>query len=136
MKGMDGDKMKIILYTENRAEMGKKLEKLIQNQLPEIQMDTINSVSHLSRNICRPLNRISVIVIFVTSEKDIARWVGIKSFFDNIRVILVLPDRTRNMVACGLQLHPSFISYSDSDFIDIISVLEKIYGRTKEVLEW
>ncbi len=128
--------MKIILYAENKAEMGKKLEQLIQTQLPEIQMDTINSVSHLSRNICRPLNRIAVIVIFVKSEKDIARWIGIKSFFDNIRVILVLPDRTRSLVAWGLQLHPSFISYSDSDFIDIISVLEKIYGRTKEVLEW
>ncbi len=84
----------------------------------------------------RPLNRIAVIVIFVKSEKDIVRWVGRKSFFDNIRVILVLPDRTKNMMAWGLQLHPSFISYSDSDFKDIISVLDKIYRRTKEVLEW
>jgi len=96
--------------------MGKKLKISIQDQLPKIQIETITSIDTLSRIIGRPLNRIAVIVIFLTCQKEIDQWLGLKSLFDNIRLILILPDRTKSMVASGLQLHPSFISYSDSDY--------------------
>ena len=128
--------MKLIIYAENRTEMGKKLTISIQDKLPKIQIDTITSINDLSRKLGRPLNRVAVIVIFVTCQKDIDQWLGLKSLFDNIRLILVLPDRTKGMVASGLQLHPSFISYSDSDYRYITSVLKKIYQRTKEVMGW
>ena len=128
--------MKLIIYAENRTEMGKKLTISIQDKLPKIQIDTITSINDLSRKLGRPLNRVAVIVIFVTCQEDIDQWLGLKSLFDNIRLILVLPDRTKGMVASGLQLHPSFISYSDSDYIDITSVLKKIYQRTKAVMGW
>lgn len=128
--------MKLIIYAENRTKMGKKLEISIQDTLPKIQIDTITSIDDLSRIIGRPLNRIAVIVIFVTCQKEIDQWLGLKSLFDNIRLILVLPDRTKGMVASGLQLHPSFISYCDSDYLDITSVLKKIYQRTKAVMGW
>jgi hypothetical protein len=119
--------MKIILYADDKEEMGKNFGKLIQNQFPDIQLDTLNSVSRLSEKLCRPLNRISVIIIFVTCERDIDRLLTLKPLFDNIRLILVLPDRTTGMMAHGLQLNPCFISYFDSDFSDITSVLKKLY---------
>ncbi len=122
------NKMKIILYTDDKEAMAKNFRKLIQNQLPDIQMDTLNSVSRLSEKLCRPLNRISVIVIFVMCERDIDRLLALKPLFDNIRLILVLPDRTTDLMAHGLQLNPCFISYLDSDFSDVTSVLQKIYA--------
>lgn len=123
--------MKIILYADDKEAMGKNFGKLIQNQFPDIQMDILGSVRCLSEKLCRPLNRISVIVIFVTCERDIDGLLTLKPLFDNIRLILVLPDRTRGMMAHGLQLNPCFISYLDSDFSDIISVLKKLYTGEK-----
>jgi len=133
---MNWGKMKLIIYAENRTEMEKKLTLSIQDKLPKIQIDTITSINDLSRILGRPLSRIAVMVIFVTCQKEIDQWLGLKSLFDNIRLILVLPDRTKGMVTSGLQLHPSFISYSDSDYLDITSVLKKMYQRTKAVMEW
>ena len=124
--------MKIILCADDSEPLGKNLELLIQNQLSEIQIDTMNSISDLSRKLCRPLNRISVIVIFVRCENDIRKLLTLKSLFDNIRLILVLPDRTREMMGLGLQLNPCFISFLENDLLDIISVLEKIHGGQRK----
>ena len=126
--------MKIILYADDKEARGKIFRKLIQNQFPDIQMDILGSVRGLSEKLCRPLNRISVIVIFVICEKDIDRLLTLKPLFDNIRLILVLPDRTTGVMAHGLQLNPCFISYLDSDFLDIASVLKKLY--TGENRRW
>jgi hypothetical protein len=91
--------MKIILYADDKEAMGKNFGKLIQTQFPNIQMDTLGSVRRLSEKLCRPLNRISVIVIFVVCEADIDQFLTLNPLFDNIRLILVLPDGTRDMIA-------------------------------------
>ena len=132
--------MKLILYTgpikELGKALGKNLGKLIQEQLPQIQIEAIDSAEGLSRLLCRPLNRISVIIIFVNCEEDLRGFLTLEPLFDNIRRILVLPERTTAMMAMGLQLNPSFISYWDSEFLDIISVLKKIYHRHEEIGQW
>ncbi len=128
--------MKLILYTGERKALGQNLEKLIQEQLPQIQIEAIDSAQGLSRLLCRPLNRISVIIIFVNCEEDLRGFLTLEPLLDNIRRILVLPERTTAMMAMGLQLNPSFISYWDSEFLDIISVLEKIYHRQEEIGQW
>ena len=132
---MDLEKMKIILYAEDKEEVGENLQKLIQHQLPNIQIDAIHSVRQLSSTLCRPLNRVSVIVIFVMCEKDIDQFLTLKPLFDNIRLILVLPDGTTGMMAPWLQLNPCFISYRDNDFSDITSVLKKIYQGQRRQLK-
>jgi hypothetical protein len=139
MKRVNLKKMKIILYAEDRQGMGENLEKGIQHQLPNLQTDVIDSVRRLSSALCRPLNRVSVIVIFVMCEQDIGQFLALKPLFDNIRLILVLPDRTTGMMGPWLQLKPCFISYTDNytdnDFSDIISVLKKIDTGQKRQLQ-
>lgn len=132
--------MKLILYTgpikELGKALGKNLGKLIQEQLPQIQIEAIDSAERLSRVLCRPLNMISVIIIIVNCEEDFRGIFSLEPLLDNIRLILVLPERTTAMMAMGLQLNPSFISYWDSEFLDIISVLERIYHRQEEIGQW
>ncbi|MDD9303243.1 MAG: hypothetical protein HUK40_13225 [Desulfobacter sp.] len=128
--------MKLIIYTKDKDSLGKKLGKMIHQQLPEVQIETIDSAGHLSQILCRPLNRISVIIFFTACKKDIHDLLGLKPLFDNTRRILVLPDEAKGMMAFGLQLNPSFISSQDSDFLDIISVLKKIYQNTREAFSW
>ncbi len=131
--------MKIILYTESKEGMGKNLQELIHHQLPKVQIDAIHSIRRLSSTLCRPLNRVSVIIVFVMCEKDVDPFLTLKPLFDNIRLILVLPDGTTGMMAPWLQLNPSFISYTDTytdnDFSDILSVLKKIHAGQRGQLE-
>jgi hypothetical protein len=77
------------------------------------------------------LNRITVIVVFVIYENDIEKLLTLRPLFDDIRLILILPDREKNLVALGLGLNPCFVGYSDSDPADIALVLKKIDQREK-----
>lgn len=122
--------MNIILYAEPAEKAREKLEKLIRAELPGLQVDRVDSIQSLSQKLCRPLNRISVIVIFLVSESGIAPLLTLKPLFDHIRLILVLPDKTKRLTALGLQLGPCFISYWDNSLEDITAVLKKIDQRT------
>ncbi|MBA3009111.1 MAG: hypothetical protein KKF12_18305 [Proteobacteria bacterium] len=121
--------MKIRLYKCAGDDREKTLETLIEKQLPNIQTDTIHSIRQLSDILCRPLHGISAMVVFILCEKDIEQLITLTPLFDDIRVILILPDRTKPLMAQGLKLNPCFISYLDNDFTDIISVLNKLYQR-------
>lgn len=121
--------MNILLYKCAGEERENTLGTLIEKQLPGIQTDTIHSIRQLSDILCRPLNGISAMVAFIPCEKEIEQLLVLKPLFDNTRMILVLPDRTKPMVALGLQLNPCFISYPDNGFTDILSVLNKLNQR-------
>nr|NJM03885.1 hypothetical protein [Desulfobacula sp.] len=123
--------MKIALYADAVQEMGNRLEGMIQDELPQIRIEKMNSIGYLKEKLCRPLNRISVIVVFVIYEKDLYRLFPLKPLFDDIRLILILPDSGRDLTALGLGLNPCFVGYSDSDPADIVLVLKKIGQRRK-----
>jgi len=118
--------MKTVLYANNMTKMGKRLENKIQEELPGIQLDILNSIEFLSQKLCQPLNRISVIVGLISSSNELMSFIALRALLENIRLILVLPDRGEKMTALGIQLNPSFISYADNNLNDIIAVLKKI----------
>ncbi len=126
--------MNLVLYADRSQKMGKILEQLIQDQLPNIQVETLGSISRIAQRLCRPLNGISVIILFIISGNQVEKLLTLKPFFDNTRLILVLPDTDKALVAKGLQLNPCFVSYLDNDPHDITSVLKKIEPLIKERL--
>lgn len=97
-----------------------------------MEMEMLSSVKSLSKKLCQPLNRILVVVLVLHTREEITDFLKLIPLFENIRIILLLPDREKKTVALGLQLNPSFISYADSDLKDITEVLKKIQKITKE----
>jgi len=87
--------MNILLYKCAVEEREKALGTLIEKQLPGIQTDTIHSIRQLSDILCRPLHGISAMVALIPCEKEIEQLLVLKPLFDNTRMILVLPDRTK-----------------------------------------
>lgn len=74
----------------------------------------------------QPLHKVSVLILFIASRKDLEALNTLVSLFDNIRIIIVLPDREKSTMSLCIALKPSFISYIDSDLMDIALVLKKI----------
>lgn len=122
--------MKILLYANNRINTGKKLEKKIKEELFQIEIETLNSVTTLSQKLCQPLHRIMVIIIVIHAKEEITPFFDLIPLFEHIRIILVLPDREKKTFASGIKLNPSFISYADDNLKDITQVLKKIQQIT------
>lgn len=130
---LDGKRiaMKSILYTDDMNDLGKALEGRIQKELSGIEIVTLNSRKSLVRKMSQPLNRISVIIILVSSCEKLERLYSLVSLFENSRIILVLPDREKKTLTTGIRFNPSFISYADNKFEEICEVLKKIKVNTK-----
>ncbi|MBU1193256.1 MAG: hypothetical protein KKE62_03290 [Proteobacteria bacterium] len=121
--------MKILLYANNRENTGKQIEKHIKEE-PRIEIETLDSVTSLSQKLCQPLHRIMVIILVIQTKEEITQFLDLIPLLENIRIILVLPDRDKHTLAVGIKLNPSFISYTDDDLDDITQVLKKIQKIT------
>ena len=121
--------MKIILYRKEKENYGNKLEKLIDSDLPELNICVINSIDRLAQFLRQPMQNVFIAVLIPPSRVELVDLTGMAALFDNVRVILVLPDRSRDTRAMGLTLSTSFVSYVDNDVKDVISVLQHIIKK-------
>jgi len=128
INGLDGKRiaMKSILYTDDMDDLGKTLICKIQKELSGIEIVTLNSRKSLVQKMSQPLNRISVIIILVSSCEKLERLYSLVFLFENSRIILVLPDREKKTLTTGIRFNPSFFTYPDNKFEDICEVLKKI----------
>lgn len=118
--------MKTILYIDEKKEISRNLIDVVQTQLSGISIRLCHSISDLSCMLRQPLHKVSVLILFIASRKDLEALNTLVSLFDNIRIIIVLPDREKSTMSLCIALKPSFISYIDSDLMDIALVLKKI----------
>ena len=125
--------MKTILYANGIKDTGERLENIIQARVPGMQVEIYNSIELLFQILRRPLNNVSVVILLVASKDELVQFNVMNPLFDNIRVILILPDRNKDTLALGLKLKTSFVSYIDSNLQDVASVLGQILKKTKEI---
>ena len=119
-------KMKTLFYTSKASKEKEKFKIDIQHQIPFILIETVSSIYQLQKSLMRPLNRISAAVLWISHHSELTYLIELLPYFDNIRIILILPDRAPENMTLALQLMPSFISYAGNDLEDITSVLKKI----------
>ncbi len=127
--------MKLILYADNREKRGNRLETLIHEKIPGIQIIPLSTIDDLSQSLCRPLHQISIAVIFIFSQNQIKALLPLEPLFDDIRIVLIISSGEDIPMAAALELKPSFVSFpdpEDSDFEDVLSVLRKIQTRIKK----
>lgn len=117
--------MKTILYT-NKKEINRNLINIVQTQLTGIRIRICHSITDLSHLLRQPLHQVSVLILFIASREELKELNLMTTLFDNIRILLILPDSEKSTVSLCLALKPSFISYVDDDFMDIVSVLKQI----------
>lgn len=117
--------MKTILYV-NKKEIRQNLINVVQTQITGISIRICHSITDLSHMLRKPLHEVSVLILFITSRKELKELNLMTFLFDNIRIILILPDSEKSTVSLCIGLQPSFISYVDADLMDIASVLKQI----------
>lgn len=118
--------MKILFYSIGRNNSTKNLEKDLLGCMPDISTGTVNSLKELSKNLCQPLNNIKVIVAAPGGHGELNGLIQMIPLLDNVKVILILPDRNQQTISLGTRLNASFLTYIDNDAKDIIAVLQKI----------
>jgi hypothetical protein len=73
----------------------------------------------------------TVTVLLIANRQELENLVQYADLFSDQKIILVLPDHTKETIAMGHALYPRFISYADGDLEDVTSVLRKLINHNQ-----
>jgi len=119
--------MKIFLYSHAGDPSGDKLSQQIKTNLPEAGMEVCRTIRDLSQNLRQPTEDSGVAVLLVSDQEDLKNIISLRHLFQNIRIILLLPNKEPETVAMAHQLRPRFLTDRNSDFVEVTAVLKKMF---------
>ena len=124
--------MTIIVFYSNPKGAGERLLSEIQARIHGHRIEVDQTVKDLSDRFRRPMIDRAVIVFVAESREQLERFVAMGDLVSNVPILLVLPDRRKATISTGHKLYPRFVTYVDSYFSDIVSVLDKLIHHVHE----
>ncbi|HAJ28503.1 MAG TPA: hypothetical protein DCG53_14895 [Syntrophus sp. (in: bacteria)] len=120
--------MNVIFYSAPGVSQGEKLQRVIDILVPRNSVETFRTMPSLLKRLHQPLSEAVVFVFLISSRQELLELVGYQEWLHDRRLILVLPDDDMETISRGHALRPRFVTYAESDFIDISAVLGKMLG--------
>lgn len=122
--------MNLLLYTSGTDDASRQLVEMAITYAERGTAEIFHSLENLTTRLAQPKNNQTAVVLHAATAKELGQILSIYDFLQDIKLILILPDREEPAVAKGHKLHPRFLSYADSDFADIGAVLNKMFENT------
>ncbi|MFC1552775.1 hypothetical protein ACFL6P_09470 [Candidatus Latescibacterota bacterium] len=88
-----------------------------------------NTMESLSSRLRQEMNSDIIVVILTVDNDDLSEVYTLRRILHDIRLILILPDLEESTISKGFECYPRFVSYINSDFTDVISVLNKMIEK-------
>jgi hypothetical protein len=117
---------KVILYARVMEGAGEKLFQFIQSMTPAQETEIYDSIDQFSQRLRQPRGELTVAVIIANSKEDLLNLLFIRNLLQNIRIILVLPDREEETIEKGHRLYPRFVSFLDGNLEEVAVVLNNV----------
>jgi hypothetical protein len=118
--------MNILVYIGRNNSARKRLQSKIEPLVSKNQTEICRTIDGLSRRLRQPRYNLAVAVLLAASRQDLLDLFSIRDLLDDLRVILLLPNRKKDTIAKGHTLRPRFLTYADSDLSDVAAVLSKM----------
>jgi hypothetical protein len=118
--------MKIFFYWKSKTIDSERFQKVIDEFHFENDKMIFNTLDDLKSSLRTEMNSEIIVVIFTADKKDLSDVYSLRNFLHDFRLILVLPDLEESTISKGFECYPRFVSYINSDFNDVMSVLNKM----------
>jgi excinuclease UvrABC ATPase subunit len=118
---------KVVLFANEKSGVaGRRLQRAIESAVSDQHLENLKSIKELSKRLSRFPSEIAVAVLLAESKDQLSKLLSLRDFLDDVRIILVLPDRENETMSKGHLLRPRFLTYVDGNFTDIAQVLSKM----------
>jgi hypothetical protein len=94
------------------------------------------SIDDLTERLLQPKSDLSIALLLAEKREDIQVLWAMNNLFRNTRIILVAPDRDKETIAAAHLLRPRLLTYRDSDFADVFTVMTKIIADYHNPTSW
>jgi hypothetical protein len=119
--------MKVFLgLTETSSQASDYLEKKVGENLSKKSLQIFRNAEDLAWMLRRPWSRCEIAILVAANNRELDRFLTLRSLLKDVKVILILPDREPATALKGHKLYPRFISYIDNDLKEVLAVLKKM----------
>ena len=80
----------------------------------------------LSQKLSKPNNGIDIAVLAAADREELCQILTLGDLLSDIRIVLILPDKKPDTIPIAHTLGPRFLTYLNSDFEEIKSVLSRM----------
>ncbi len=117
--------MKVYLYS-GQHEAGSKFRLLVLKQLGPDCLKSFANISEMLSSLALSLKSKDIVILFVETLRELEELLLVQETFDDVRLILILPQRDQLTVAKGHRLRPRYLTFIDSNMSGVYGVVEKM----------
>lgn len=121
--------MILFFFSQNSREAGERLLNIIQRELNGQRIEVNRTVECFLDRFHHPILESVIAIIMIDDRKMLEELILAQSLMDDVPILLVLPDGKVDTFSNGLKLYPRFVTDVESDFSDLVSVLNKLMHR-------
>jgi hypothetical protein len=118
----------LLFYSPMSGSPEERLQGVIQAVIPGWGGTVCRTVDDLWDRLLQPKNDLTIACLLAATREDIVGLVSLGNLFRNTRIILIVPDWNKETLAAAHQLRPRLLTYRDSDFAEVFTVLTKMIG--------
>ena len=129
--------MNVLFYLPVTSELDARIQEVVEMVKPMAKTEVFRSIGDLSIRLCRPAGSSIIAVLLAGNKIDLVDFAFIRNLLSDTPIILILPDREESTAIIGYALVPRFLTYMDSNLMEVGAVLEKMikYYEKKNVVE-
>ncbi len=129
--------MNVLFYLPVTSKIDARIQEVVELVKPMAKTEVFRSIKDLSIRLCRPAGSPTIAVLLAGNKIDLVDFAFIRNLFSDAPIILVLHDRKESTAIIGYSLVPRFLTYMDSNLMEVGAVLEKMikYYEEKNVME-
>jgi len=116
----------VLYYSEEAERRGQKLQEVLNRDLPDIRLECFTDFEELVTGLQRPEVEPVAVVLVIGSRTELDEFLPLRPDLENTRVVLVLPDQTRETLTLAQQLHPYYIKPPGDDFVELAYIVDEL----------
>jgi hypothetical protein len=118
--------MASIIYIPSENDLGHRFLALLEMAIPNKKFEICRSVEEMSARLGMPLSNVKVAVLFAVTRTEIMRILALGDLIADVKSIIILADDDRDTMMKAHTLRPRYITWLDSDFSNVVSVLRNM----------
>ena len=118
--------MNVFFYLSVTNKVDVRIQGVVEIAKSMAKTEVFRSIEDISSRLCRPAGSPTVVILLAGNKKDLIDFAFIRYLLSDTPIILVLPDREESTISMGHGLVPRFLTYMDSNLMEVGAVLQKM----------
>lgn len=118
--------MKMLYFSSLPNDSLQQLDELIETYVPDHALETFRDIEIFIERLNKPSNSISV-VLLAAEKEELEKLQAFHHQLQQLRLVIILPNKEQETVSLGSKLHPRFLSYTFGNYSVVKTVLKKYF---------